>query len=66
MTQGTVIMYFMCSSQREEIRVQQTTAKPDTNHPRWGGAGGVEGVKVTVSEDLHLNLLYFTTSKPLS
>ncbi len=65
LTQGTVIMYFPCSSQREEIRGQQTTAKPDTTHPTWGGSGGVEGVKVTVGEDLYLNLLCFTTLKPL-
>ncbi len=46
LTQGTVIMYFLCSSQREEIRGRQTTAKPDTTHPTWGGrwwSGGREG-----------------------
>lgn len=48
-------MYFLCSSQGEEIRGQQTTAKPDTTPPTWGGSGGVEGVKVTVGEDLDLN-----------
>lgn len=59
-----MIMYFLCSSQREEIRGQQTTAKPDTTHPICGGSGGEEGVKVTVGEDLYLNLLCFSTLKP--
>lgn len=58
-----MIMYFLCSSQGEEIRVQQTTAKPDTTHPMWGESGGVVGVKVTVGEDLYLNVLCFTAFK---
>lgn len=38
----------LCAPVRgEEIRGQQTTAKPDTTPPTWGGSGGVEGVKVS-------------------
>lgn len=61
-----MIMYFLCSIQEEEIRDQQTTAKPDTTHPTWGGRGRLEGVKVTVGEDFYLNRYVFqTTLKPL-
>lgn len=33
LTQGTVIIYFQCSSQGQGIRGQQTAAKPNTSHP---------------------------------
>lgn len=45
-----MIMYFLFSRQREEIRGQQTIEKPDTTHPACGGSAGVDGVKVTVSD----------------
>lgn len=54
LTQGTVIMYFVCSSQGDEIRGQHTTANPDTTHPTRGGIGRGVSVKVTVSEDIYL------------
>lgn len=50
LTQGTVIMYFLCFIQGvEEIRDQQTAAKPDTNFPTWGGSRRGALVKVATS-----------------